>query len=912
MDFSTIFWDEAAAGDQAMYHDNLMPTAAMLTSTSGPPERTHHMMDTTQALVDLVAMNQNSNYFSSNSDIIRGGGGGSCPYIHNMLGMASASRTITTPVSFLSNINHHQPLVVSAPFVRASPSEAAAATTTALHAGDLSQYFSELGRLVARTPSSTELLEQQRQLRQPTTGTSSFDSMDGNNNINNDHIAAIDHYSNPHHHGLNNNWLGLSSSNNNMESSSIASAAAASAGADLATARIRDLSRHDDSLYLHLSNPSFSSDSADDGLNIHIPPLFSVSESQATTVTTPRLCSRRGRSSSSSHIGAAAAAGSNSRDRLARAMRNVADEERERQAIIRRLRVAAVAAAQRPSRSLPLAFNNMSRADLASATGYNLQGDEDESSVSLLGISRADRLATADELLDAEVLDDAMGPSPAPCPSWSSLGGMTARDDIPDGNLTPLEFLAQTRPGAEDCPSPPPSRRTRRPTRRAARSTTAADRRRHRLTSEEEFVASLHADSLRFANLNNDSLSTVEVKRESDSELFAASSEISRPASGGSLGSIQALTKKSSSAGTCTSKEASDRTKPEDDLELVEVKPEPDLDKKIAAAPAEEDLSLCSGISCCICLDLSSKKDLSMINGCKHKFCFECIEKWSDRENTCPLCKERFGKIERVYKAPRRSKKRKSDDPETAAARNKNSKRVKNRSQRADYSSGSALHGLLQGMESGALPQSLAHFIFSNIPGGLINGLARGSVGAPPPHGAPRSGAAAPAAGGPVWYYPHNASTLASRGPATARAASARAGASSGTLPSSTTFRFRAGGSHDPLLHQLDSFNLMGGPAGGGGSSHSFLDDELQGDSDFEDLQSSHSSHHVMPPWINPFYSTGVSRGARASGVTSMPPARSYAANHNEVNAGSSAANALEIVDSDDEDEIIEMVVTHT
>jgi len=53
---------------------------------------------------------------------------------------------------------------------------------------------------------------------------------------------------------------------------------------------------------------------------------------------------------------------------------------------------------------------------------------------------------------------------------------------------------------------------------------------------------------------------------------------------------------------------------------------------------------------CCICLDIPALPELSSLNGCGHTFCFDCIEKWAERENTCPLCKVRFTKINRVHK----------------------------------------------------------------------------------------------------------------------------------------------------------------------------------------------------------------------------------------------------------------------
>jgi len=52
--------------------------------------------------------------------------------------------------------------------------------------------------------------------------------------------------------------------------------------------------------------------------------------------------------------------------------------------------------------------------------------------------------------------------------------------------------------------------------------------------------------------------------------------------------------------------------------------------------------------TCCICLEVPTEEELSTINGCDHPYCFTCIETWSNRENTCPLCKTRFTKIEKV------------------------------------------------------------------------------------------------------------------------------------------------------------------------------------------------------------------------------------------------------------------------
>jgi len=81
---------------------------------------------------------------------------------------------------------------------------------------------------------------------------------------------------------------------------------------------------------------------------------------------------------------------------------------------------------------------------------------------------------------------------------------------------------------------------------------------------------------------------------------------------------------------------------------------------------------------CCICLDEPSAQDLASINGCAHKFCFSCIEKWSERENTCPLCKTRFTKIDRVNKPPPYKKRRRGEQ------RTKLTKKVRNRDQREE------------------------------------------------------------------------------------------------------------------------------------------------------------------------------------------------------------------------------------
>lgn len=131
--------------------------------------------------------------------------------------------------------------------------------------------------------------------------------------------------------------------------------------------------------------------------------------------------------------------------------------------------------------------------------------------------------------------------------------------------------------------------------------------------------------------------------------------------------------------------------------------------KSDKAVPVTQEDSEQQTASCCICMDEPKPADLASINGCDHLFCFDCIEKWGERENTCPLCKVRFSKIDRVNK----TKKKKG---ETA----KNTKKVKQKDQRSDIAPGAALEGLLASFASSANfpPSRVARLIFSGMGAG--------------------------------------------------------------------------------------------------------------------------------------------------------------------------------------------------
>ena len=47
-----------------------------------------------------------------------------------------------------------------------------------------------------------------------------------------------------------------------------------------------------------------------------------------------------------------------------------------------------------------------------------------------------------------------------------------------------------------------------------------------------------------------------------------------------------------------------------------------------------------SNYECCICLD-NNKKDLIILK-CNHIYHKDCIDKWFDKENSCPLCRKMF------------------------------------------------------------------------------------------------------------------------------------------------------------------------------------------------------------------------------------------------------------------------------
>ncbi|KAI6173453.1 RING-type domain-containing protein [Aphelenchoides besseyi] len=57
-----------------------------------------------------------------------------------------------------------------------------------------------------------------------------------------------------------------------------------------------------------------------------------------------------------------------------------------------------------------------------------------------------------------------------------------------------------------------------------------------------------------------------------------------------------------------------------------------------------------SELKCAICL--SPCDNPTLLDGCSHKFCYECIEKWMLQKPTCPLCKNPIKEVKHDLKRP--------------------------------------------------------------------------------------------------------------------------------------------------------------------------------------------------------------------------------------------------------------------
>ena len=77
--------------------------------------------------------------------------------------------------------------------------------------------------------------------------------------------------------------------------------------------------------------------------------------------------------------------------------------------------------------------------------------------------------------------------------------------------------------------------------------------------------------------------------------------------------------------------------------EPIMVKRKPETPKKSPTKP-EDSVIESPREHCPICMDTITTAG---VIGCGHEFCFDCIHRWSNTENSCPLCKKRFRAINR-------------------------------------------------------------------------------------------------------------------------------------------------------------------------------------------------------------------------------------------------------------------------
>ena len=303
-----------------------------------------------------------------------------------------------------------------------------------------------------------------------------------------------------------------------------------------------------------------------------------------------------------------------------------------------------------------------------------------------------------------------------------------------------------------------------------------------------------------------------------------------------------------------------------------------------AKNPAPDDPATEPEFNCCICMTEPEKHELSNIDGCDHRFCFPCIAQWSERENTCPLCKHRFHKICRVHpikggagggRHPHRRSSNSSANgkPHRGRYARNNTKTVKNRDQRADFV-GAGLEGLLQSMAAAGAGGNAPFNIMASA---QFRSFIMSRIGGP--------GTVGGGGGG-------NSST--------ANAAHANAGGAAGL-----TGTFTVPPSAPAAASARYSFAVH----------DNYFDDDDESDDDEEEdgfnpftffLRTSRfraapfaASVPVPTMAVLPIHGGSVFAGLP---VVGPPPPRSYAINANDRTAGSNLQNPLEIPDSDDED----------
>lgn len=118
-----------------------------------------------------------------------------------------------------------------------------------------------------------------------------------------------------------------------------------------------------------------------------------------------------------------------------------------------------------------------------------------------------------------------------------------------------------------------------------------------------------------------------------------------------------------------TLKRKLDKTKDEKNVNNAEQAYASSSSSRIEDDKDEED-------PCCICLD--SIKVRGKLDSCDHRYCFDCIKRWSKETNQCPQCKKRFHQLEKVIgdnkdnttNSPANNKKRRKNSSKKSASKN--------------------------------------------------------------------------------------------------------------------------------------------------------------------------------------------------------------------------------------------------
>lgn len=122
-------------------------------------------------------------------------------------------------------------------------------------------------------------------------------------------------------------------------------------------------------------------------------------------------------------------------------------------------------------------------------------------------------------------------------------------------------------------------------------------------------------------------------------------------------------------------------------------------------------------------MSVPSAQDLASVSGCSHHFCFGCIQKWSETENSCPLCKLRFVSIHRVKGGKGSSSK--SGSGRSSHSKNPKILRVQPRNQRSE--AGAALDSLLQSLTAAGGGGANRHPHHQDLGRFLLRSLGTGS-----------------------------------------------------------------------------------------------------------------------------------------------------------------------------------------